>query len=150
MKVFTADIWTPGEPAEAGEATYVDAKNKFEDAAKKFGDIAKSYPGTEPGWLAVYYAALSLENLGRFKQAQEYLQKIAGSSDAELAALARFQLAQVLGKTGKTDEAIKLYRQLADTPTALVPKPLVQLQLAACPSRTNPQETVKLFNQINT
>ena len=148
MKVFTARIRAPGEPAEPGEVTYVDTKNKFEDAARKFSDIAKSYPRTEPGRLAVYYAALSLENLGRFNQAQEYLQKIADSSDAELAALARFQLAQVLGKTGKTDEAIKLYRQLADKPTALVPKPLVQLQLAAGLSRTNPQEAVKLFNQI--
>src|SRR5260370_34042037 len=112
MKVFTARIRAPGEPAEPGEITYVDAKNKFEDAARKFNDIAKSYPRTEPGRLAAYYAALSLENLGRFNQAQEYLQKIAGSSDAELAGPARFQLAPEMGKTAKTDDAVKIYRQV--------------------------------------
>lgn len=148
MKIFTARIRSAGEPAEPGEVTYVDEKNKFEDAAKKFADVSKAYPRTEPGRLAGYYAALSLENLGRTNQAQEYLQKLADSSDTELSALARFQLAQDYAKSGKTDDAVKLYRQLADKPTALVPKPLVQLQLAVSLSRTNPQEAVKLFNQI--
>lgn len=148
MKVFTARIRAAGEQSEPGEVTYVDEKNKFDDAAKKFADVAKSYPHTEPGRLAAYYAALSLENLGRFNQAQEFLQKVADSSDTELAALARFQLAQVYDKTGKAGDAVKLYRQLADKPSVLVPKPLVQLQLAADLSRTNPQEAVKLYNQI--
>jgi predicted negative regulator of RcsB-dependent stress response len=148
MKVFTARIRAAGEPAEPGEVTYVDEKNKFEDAAKKFGDVAKSYSRTEPGRLAAYYAALSLESLGRFNQAQEFLQKLADGGDVELAALARFQLAQTYGKTGKTDEAVKLYRQLADKPTVLVPRAIVQLRLAAALIRTNPQEASKLFNQI--
>jgi tetratricopeptide (TPR) repeat protein len=148
MKVCTARIRAAGEPAEPGEVTYVDEKNKFEDAAKKFSDVAKSYSRTEPGRLAAYYAALSLESLGRFNQAQEFLQKLADGGDAELAALARFQLAQTYEKTGKMDDAARLYRQLADKPTVLVPKALVQLRLAGALIRSNPQEASKLFNQI--
>jgi hypothetical protein len=148
MKVYSARIRAPNEPAEPGEVTYVDEKNKYEDGAKKFSATADTYPRTNPGRLARYYAGLCLVHLGRDNQSLEALKKVETGSDNELAGLARFQMAQIEDKMGKTDEAIKLYRQMVDKPTVFVPKPLVLLYLANDLSRTNPQEAAKFYNQI--
>ena len=148
MKVYEARIRAPGEPTEPTEITYVDEKNKYEDAAKKFSGVAQNYSRTRPGQAARYYAALCLERLGRNDEAQKQLRELESSSDDEMASLARFQLAEIYQKTGKGDDAVKLYRQLADKPTVLVPKPIVLLALADYVGKSNPQEAMKLYDQI--
>lgn len=147
MKVFHARIRVAGEPEEPGEVTYVDEKNKFDDAAKKFAEVAGKYPRTRPGQVAQYYAALSYEQLGRYDDAQQWLRK-AESGSEDLAALARFQLAGVLAKSGKADEAAKIYQQLLEKPSTLVPKPVVMLALADHYRKTNPAEATKLYDQV--
>ncbi|MBI3670924.1 MAG: tetratricopeptide repeat protein [Acidobacteria bacterium] len=148
MKIFEARIRVPGEPAEPNEVTYVDEKNKYEDAAKKFDGIARSYGRTRPGQIARYYAALSQLHLRRFDDAQKQLKELEDAGDPEFVALARFQLAGIYGQTGKGDEAVKLYRQLADKPTAMVPKPMVLLALGDQLRKSNPQEATTVYNQI--
>ena len=147
MKIFHARIRVPGEVEEPGEVTYVDEKNKFDDAAKKFTEVAQKYPRTRPGQVAQYYAALSYERLERYDDAQQWLRK-AESGSEDLAALARFQLAGVLAKTGKAEDAAKIYQQLMANPPALVPKPVVMLALADHYLKTNPAEATKLYDQV--
>ena len=60
MRIYDARIRAPNEPAQPGELTYVDEKNKFSDAAQKFSQVAGRYPRTQPGRVARYYDALSL------------------------------------------------------------------------------------------
>ncbi len=55
---------------------------------------------------------------------------------------------RVIGEAAWGDEAVRLYRQLADRPTALVPRPLVLLTLADQLSKSNPSEAAKLYDQI--
>ena len=148
MKIFQARIRAPGSPEEPGELTYVEEKNKYEDAAKKFSEVARNYSRTRPGQVARYYAALSHEQLGRHEQALKELKELERSAHKEYAALARFQLAAVYAKTGKLEEAATLLRQLADKPTALVPRALVLLSLADQLRRSNPEEAVKIYEQI--
>ena len=148
MKIYNARVRAPSEPAEAGEVTYLDLQTKLDDSTRKFTEIGDKYPRTNPGMLARYYAALSLEEMGRFNQALEYLRKLENSSDKELVGLARFQMAEIYARTDKPDDAIKIYRQLADKPTVLVPKPLVLLQLAGQLRAKNPQEAAKIYNDI--
>jgi len=148
MKIYEARIRAPGEPTEPAEVTYIEEKNKYEDAVKKFADVARNYPRTRPGQVARYYAALCQEHLGRYDEAQKTLKELEGSGNEDFAALARFQQAEIYDRTGKTDEAIKLYRQLADKPTIFVPRALVLLALADDLRKSNPQEATKLYNQI--
>ena len=101
MQVFQARIRPLGEPEAPGEITYVEEKYKYQDAAKKFAQVAKDYSRTRPGQVARYYAALSEERLGRFDEAEKWFQQVIDGADDELAALARFQLAQVYDKKGK-------------------------------------------------
>ena len=147
-KVYEARIRAPGEPEHPGEVTYVAEKNKYEDAAKKFAEVAGQYSRTRPGLMARYYAALSLEKLGRWEEAQKWLREMENSGDAEFAALARFNLAETFERTGKPDQASALYRQLIEKPAALVPKPLAMLALADHLSTRSPAEAQKLYEQI--
>jgi predicted negative regulator of RcsB-dependent stress response len=150
MKIFQARIRAPGETAEPGEVTFVDEKNKLGDASKKFGDIAVKYPRTHPGQLASYYAALSLEKLGKFDDARKWLQGLVGSSNEDFAAMARFELAQLDDRQGQGDEAVKLYQELIAKPGVLVPKPVAMLALAEHYRQKNPAEAAKLYTQIKT
>jgi predicted negative regulator of RcsB-dependent stress response len=150
MKVFLARVRTPGEQADPGEVTYVDEKNKFADAAQKFGTVAMKYPRTRPGQIASFYAALSLEKIGKDEDARKWLQGLAESNSDDLAAKARFELAQLDDRAGKSDEAEKLYQQLIAKPAVLVPKPMVMMALAEHYAVKNPAEAAKLFTQIKT
>lgn len=147
MKVFQARVRAPGEPAEPGEVTYVDEKNKYSDAEKKFSDVSMKYPHTRPGQLSAYYAGLSDEKLGKTDDAKKWLKGIA-DGDSDFAAMAKFELAQLDDRGGQGDEAVNLYQQLIAKPAVLVPKPVVMLALAEHYSQKNPAEAAKLYAQI--
>ena len=148
MKVYQARIRTAAEPARPDEITYVDERNKYADAAKKFTDVANRYPRTRPGQLARYYAALSLERLGRYDEAENALKSLQSTRDESLSALARFKLAQIYDEAGKGSQALQLYQQLADKPTLFVPKPVVLLALADHYSSSDPAQAAKLYKQV--
>ena len=148
MKIFQARIRTAQEPAEPGQTTYVDEKNKYTDAEKKFLEVANQYARTRPGQVARYYAALSEEHLKKFDDAEKNLKLVEASGDESLAGLARFQLAGVYTQNNKGPQAVELYQQLVDKPTTFVPKPLVLLTLADYYRKTNPAQASKLYNQV--
>ena len=148
MKVYQARIRTAAEPALPDEITYLDEKNKYGDAVKKFTEVANRYSRTRPGQLARYYAALSLEKLNRFGEAENDLKALESSGDESLSALARFKLAQVYDEDGKGSQAVQLYQQLSNKPTLFVPKPVVLLALADHYSGSDPTQAAKLYKQV--
>ena len=150
MKVFQSRVRAPGEPTEPGEVSYVDERNKYTDAAQKFGAAAMKYPRTRPGQLSNYYAALSLERVGKNDDARKWLQGLADSNSEDFSAMARFELAQLNDRMGQPDEAVKIYQQLMAKPAVLVPRPVVMLALAQHYSQKNPVEAAKLYSQIKT
>jgi predicted negative regulator of RcsB-dependent stress response len=126
----------------------VDPAQRSQDAETKLSAVASKYPNTKPGRLARYYAALCLMDLDKLNQASEELNKLETGSDKELAALANFQRALIAERTGKSDQAIQLLRALSNSGSILVPKPMVQLELAGVLRQTNPKEAVTLYEQI--
>jgi len=148
MKVYQARIRTAAEPALPDEITYLDEKNKYGDAVKKFTDVANRYSRTRPGQLARYYAALTLEKLNRYGEAENDLKALESSGDESLSALARFKLAQVYDEDGKGSQAVQLYQQLSNKPTLFVPKPVVLLALADHYSGSDPTQAAKLYKQV--
>jgi hypothetical protein len=139
---------TPSDPVEPGDVTYPDEAARSNDAEQKFAVVADKYPGTNPGRLARYYQALCLEGLDRSNQALEQLKKISSGSDRELASMAQYQTAVIYERTGKIDDAVKIYRALADKPSAFVPRPLALLELAGALRQTNPKEAANVYQQI--
>jgi hypothetical protein len=148
MKIYQARMRAANESAGPDEITYIDEKNKYSDAAKKFTDVANRFPRTRPGPVARYYAALSLEQLERYEEAEKDLKSLESGTDESLAALARFQIAQIYDKTGQATQAIQLYKQLADKPSLFVPKPVVLLALADHYVSSDPAQAAKLYQQI--
>lgn len=148
MKVYNAPIRGANQPVEAGEPSYASESARSQEASQKFIALADKYPRTNAGRLARYYAALCLEDLERQNQALEELKKIDSGKDKELAAMAQYQEANIYARTGKTDEAVKTYRLLAEANSVFVPKPMVLLELADLLRRTKPQEAVSLYEQL--
>jgi TolA-binding protein len=128
--------------------SYPDEAAKSTDAERKFGLVADKYSKTNPGRLARYYQALSLENLDRQNQALEQLKKISAGSDKELSSMAQYQMAVIYARTGKPDDAAKLFRTLADKPSTFVTRPLALLELAGVLRQTNPKEAANVYQQI--
>jgi tetratricopeptide (TPR) repeat protein len=147
MKIFQAPVGVPTTP---GVTTYPDETKKFSEANQKFSEVATKYPHARAGQLASYYSALCLEKLQKNDEAKKRLQSLANSSDAEVAAMAKFELAALEDRMGQSEEAVSLYQQLIAKPTALVPKAVAMLALADHYSVKNPSEAAKLYNQIKT
>ena len=148
MKAYQGRIASAPDPAEPNAPFYPDESARAQGAMQKFAKVADKYPSTNPGKLARYYSALCLEDLERHNQALEELKKISGGSDKELAAMAQYQMAIIYSRTGKTDDAVKTLRALADRGSALVPRPLVLLELAGVLRASNPKEAASIYQQI--
>jgi hypothetical protein len=148
QKIYSARVGAAGEPLEPGEPSFPDEASRAQAASQKFTEVANKYPSTNPGKLARYYNALCLEDLEQHNQALEELKKVSSSGDKELSAMAQYQTAVLYGRAGKTDEAIKIYRSLADKNSVFVPRPMVLLELAAALRRSNPQEAATIYQQI--
>jgi predicted negative regulator of RcsB-dependent stress response len=149
MKVYTARIaGAPEQGADPNETVYPDEAARAQAAVAKFVAVADKYPGTNPGKVARYYAALCYENMEQLNSAQEQLQKMNPGTDSELSAMAEYQLSVIDARTGKSEEAVKLLRALAAKPTVLVPHPVVLLDLAGLLRQSNPQEAMSLYQQV--
>jgi hypothetical protein len=148
MKAYQGRIAPAPDPNEPNEPVYPDEPTRVQDALQKFTKVADKYPSSNPGRLARYYAALCLEDMERHNQALEELKRITGISDKELAAMAQYQVATIYARTGKTDDAVKAYRALAEKQSALVPRPMVLLELAGLLRNSNPKEAASIYQQI--
>jgi predicted negative regulator of RcsB-dependent stress response len=148
MKAYQGRIGKTADPAEPNEPVYADEPTRVQDALQKFTKVADKYPSTNPGKLGRYYTALCLEDLERHNQALEALKRISSGGDKELAALGQYQMALIYSRTGKPDDGIKIFRALADKPSALVPRPLVLLELAGALRASNPKEATTIYQQI--
>ena len=148
IKAYQGRIASAPDPAEPNEAYYPDEHARAQDAWQKFSKVADKYPSTNPGKLARYYSALCLEDLERHNQALEELKKISGVSDRELSAMAQYQMAVIYSRTGKPDDAVKIYRALAEKQSAIVPRPLVLLELAGLLRTSDPKEAANIYQKI--
>ena len=148
MKIYNAPIRQGNEPVEPSELTYTDNHKRAQDASQKFAFVAEKYPSTNPGKLARYYQALTLLDLDKQNQSIEELKKLVGGSDKELSAMAQYQLGTLYARTGKTEDAIKTYRAVADSKSVLVPRPFVLLELADLLRLTHPSEATSLYQQL--
>jgi predicted negative regulator of RcsB-dependent stress response len=147
-KAYAARIGTAPNPNDPNEMMFPTEQARAQDAAQKFAVVAEKYPNTNPGRLATYYAALCYENLDRTNQALEELKKISSSSDKELASMAQFQTGIVYERTGKMDDAAKVFRDLSDHPSVFVPRQLALLELAQTLRANKPQEAVTVYQQL--
>jgi hypothetical protein len=116
---------TPAAPGLTFTTEKERAQRVIEEAQKvenKYGDPYKS--------LARYFRAANLLTVEREKGLNE-LQALAGSGDAEVAARAKFALAQAREADGQHDAAATLYTELARAQNSAIPVDTANLRLAS-------------------
>ncbi len=154
IRVFYAPTTSENPQAEPDmkfsdeEARYRQAEKEFAAIAQKYGWLAKLRFGGQPR-IARYYLGLTKQHLGQTEEAMRELRTLAEQDeDRQLAPLARFALAGIYAQNGKSDEAEKLYRELADRPGDLVSRETALLTLAEHLSEQKPDEAEKIYQQI--
>jgi hypothetical protein len=150
MKAYTGRIGGAPDPQDPSDVAYADEAARANDALAKFTAVANKYPSTTAGKQARYYAALCLEDLDRQNQALEELKKLRSSGNKELADMAQYQTAVIYSRTGKLDDAVKVFHELADKRSVFVPRALVLLELGNVLRQKNPTEAAKVYQQIKT
>ena len=148
MKAYGGRVGGAPDPQDPTDVSYTDETARSNDALNKFNAVANKYPNTLPGKQARYYAALCLEDLERHNQALEDLKKLTSGGDKELASMAQFQTGVIYERTGKPDDAAKIFRELADKHSVFVPRPVALLELANTLRQTNPKEAANVYQQI--
>ena len=130
MQDYQTPLAQPGQAVPPGVNTYPSIVERAKAANALFLAVAGKYGMTPNGRNALYFAGLTYIEAGQNQQAEDTLKKVAGGWDSNLAALAKYALAQLYRNTGRDAEAIDLYKKLSAKPAATVPYGLAQLQLA--------------------
>jgi tetratricopeptide (TPR) repeat protein len=130
MNTYQTQIAAPGQPVAPGTKTFASIAERAKAANPEFRAVADQYGLTKDGKNALYFAGLTYMEQGQTQSAEDTLKKVAGGFDGQLAALAKFALADLYRQTGRDALAIDLYNQLTAKPTDAVPAGLAQIQLA--------------------
>ncbi len=147
MVAYDAPVQKPGQPLPPGLQSYPSEMAKYEDANQKLLAVANRYPRAAAGEMARYYAALCLERLGRFADAEKTLEQFQAARGG-IGDLARFELAQIYEQTGKGNLALPIYLQLEAKPSPFVPKPMILLALGDHYLQSDPKQAAKYYNEL--
>jgi tetratricopeptide (TPR) repeat protein len=148
MDLYNTALAQPGEPAAPGTVAYSSVAERAKAANQRFVDTAQRYGYLGAGKKARYFAGLTYMEMGQPGNAEKALEEVAGGHDSDMAALAKLALASVYQQTGRTSQAVVLYKQLIAKPTSTVPADSAQLQLAALYETTNPAEAKRIYAQL--
>jgi tetratricopeptide (TPR) repeat protein len=155
LDTFHAYVGPPSpEMTSAGVTSYATEQEKYKKALTEFQavndltGVEKFLPRLRAMRLADYYAALCQAQLGNDAAAVKALEKARGDSDEALASLAKFALAGEYVKTGKTQDAVKIYQDLSDHPSATVPRSTALLALAGVYRGTQPAQARQIYERL--
>ncbi len=149
IRTLDAPVRPPNMPAQPGLQSFTSVRERASEAHKQFKDVVTNYPHTHAAEFATYFSGVTASTLGDTGAAEGDLKKVSSSGDKDLAALAKFALASVYRKANRPKDAIDLYKQLADKPTASVGKSMAQLELAALyEEQQQPQEAKRIYEQL--
>jgi tetratricopeptide (TPR) repeat protein len=148
-RVLEQPIRPEGVPAQPGYPSFGSAQERAKEARKQFEGVISKYPRTRTADMARYFVGLTSAQLGDNAAAEKNLQEVAGSSNKDLASLAKLALASLFRAENKDSQAVDTYKQLIDKPTISVNKVVAQLELASFyEGRQKPNEAKRIYEQI--
>ena len=144
---------TPLRPADAPEQpdfpSYTSAKARSEAAQKQFQAIVDKYPHTHSADMARYFLGVTAAALSDNNTAERDFKEVASSGNKDVSAVAKVALASLYGQTNRPKDAVPLYQELINKPTASVSKVTAQLQLAELYQNSNqPLDAKRLYEQV--
>jgi tetratricopeptide (TPR) repeat protein len=132
LRTFHAPV--AGEQAPApGQKTFATAAERYRQAAQEFAEVHRKYGSQPSGLRARYYEGLCRLELAQYDEAQKAFNDVASARDSKKLApqLARLALADLEKRRGRVDEALKLYRQMADDSSLSLPRDHVLMALSS-------------------
>jgi len=149
VRTLNTPVRPPNIPPQAEAPSFASSAERATAAHKQFQAIADKYPHTHSADFAHYFLGLTAADLGDKTSAERELQKVASSSNSDLAALAKMALASVYRNSGRSKQAVDLYKQLAAKPTSTVGKVTAELEMASTYQADNqPLEAKRLYQTI--
>jgi tetratricopeptide (TPR) repeat protein len=149
IQKYTAPIRPPGTPATPDVLSYASTQERDQAAGAEFNRIAQKYSLTQSAQVARYFAGITARDLGDNATAEKDLQEVAGSRHPEIASLSKLALAAIYHDTNRNTQAVDLYKQLIDHPTASVGKDAAQLALASLyEAMARPDDARHLYEQM--
>jgi predicted negative regulator of RcsB-dependent stress response len=149
IEKFNAPIRPAGTPATPDMASFASAQERAKVTNAEFTRIADQYSFTQSGRVARYFAGITLHDMGDNAGAEKDLKDVANSRNKEIASLAKLALAGIYHDTNRDPQAIALYKDLADHPTASVGKNTAQFLLASLYEESHqPDQARALYQQM--
>ena len=130
VRTMDTPLRPPGTPEQPDFPTFTSVKDRTEAARKQLQAIVDKYPHTRTADMAHYLLGVTAANLSDNAAAERNFKAVASTGNRDLAAIAKFALASFYGQNKRTKEAVALYQELINKPTASVSKVTAQLQLA--------------------
>lgn len=128
IDVYNAPLAQPGEPSMPG--IYTSATARAKEANRQFVAVAHDFSWMPEAAKAHYFAGVTYEDLGQNGPAETELKAATSSSNRNLSNLAKLALAGLYRQTGRDNDAIALYNELAAKPSETVSTSVAQLDLA--------------------
>src|SRR5262249_33457406 len=155
VQVLGAPVRPAGMPEQPGIQSYASGKERAAEAHKQFQKLIDNYPHSNAARFARYFLGVTSADLGDYAAAERDLKEAASARkylvlpDKNLYSLARLALASVYLNTGRTKDAIEIYKDLAQNPTDTVAKATAQMALAeAYQAAGMSAEAKKQYQQI--
>lgn len=149
VRTMDTPLRAAGSPAQPDVPSFTSAKERTDAAKKQFQAIVDKYPHTRTADMAHYFLGVTSADLSDNAGAERNFKEVISSGSRDLAAIAKFALASLYGKTNRTKEAVALYQEMINKPTATVSKVTAQLQLAELYQATNqPLDAKRIYEQV--
>lgn len=147
LRTLSAPLRPAGTPA-GDTPSFTSIAERGQAAAKQLQATADKYSLVPPGKVARYLLGSAQLQAGNTAAAEQTFKTAADFSDKDIAALAKMSLASIYTDSNRQADAIKIYKELSDHPTATVSKSTAQLALAEIYEKTDPQEATKIYQQV--
>ena len=147
IEKYNAPVRPPGTPATPEMLSFASSEERAKVSNAEFTRIADKYSFTQSGRVARYLAGITFHDMGDNAAAEKDLKDVAGSRYKEIASLAKLALAGIYHDTNRDPQAIALYKDLADHPTASVGKSTAQFLLASLYEESHQSDQARALYQ---
>lgn len=134
-----------------GIQSFPTAQEKYKKALEQFTEVVEKFSGIpqpKAVGIARYHIGLCQAEMGNHDAAIMTLRQAGADSDVNVASLARFALAGELVESGKLEEGVKIYEELAHRPTATVPEAVTRMAMADAYRTSQPAKAKEIYEQL--
>ena len=149
VRTLNTQLRPAGTPEQPDFPTFTSGKERAEAARKQFQAIVDKYPHTRTADMAHYFLGVTAQALADNATAEKNFKEVISGGNREVSSIAKDALAALYGQTNRTKDAVVLYQELINKPTASVSKATAQLQLADLYQNSNqPLDAKRMYEQI--